>query len=114
VTNRRTDSYGGSLENRLRLPREVIEAVRGEAGREFLVGCRFLGSEDIEAPDGRIVGNTLADAQAIGVALAEASLDFLSVSRGGKFDDAQQPPVGEAAYPYTGNSGARCIPRGRK
>jgi 2,4-dienoyl-CoA reductase-like NADH-dependent reductase (Old Yellow Enzyme family) len=111
VLNRRTDEYGGSFANRVRLALEVIEEVRGAVGREFLVGCRFLGSEDVRLPDGRMVGNTLEDAQAIAVALARAGLDFLSVSRGGKFEDAQQPPVGEAMYPYTGNSGAQCIPR---
>jgi 2,4-dienoyl-CoA reductase-like NADH-dependent reductase (Old Yellow Enzyme family) len=47
------------------------------------------------------------------VELARAGLDFLSISRGGKFEDARQPPVGEAMYPYTGNSGARCIPRSK-
>jgi 2,4-dienoyl-CoA reductase-like NADH-dependent reductase (Old Yellow Enzyme family) len=113
VTNKRTDQYGGSLENRLRLPLEVVRAVREEVGRDFLLGCRYLGSEDILNADGSIGGNTLEDARQIGVALAAAGLDFLSISRGGKFDDAQQPKVGEAAYPYTGNSGHKCIPRGK-
>jgi 2,4-dienoyl-CoA reductase-like NADH-dependent reductase (Old Yellow Enzyme family) len=113
VTNARTDAYGGSFENRLRLPLEVIAAVREEVGREFLVGCRYLGSEDILGEDGRIHGNDLAEARRIGVALARGGLDFLSVSRGGKFEDAKQPPVGEAMYPYTGHSGHRCIPRAR-
>jgi len=45
------------------------------------------------------------------VGLARAGLDFLSVSRGGKFEDAKQPGIGEAAYPYTGHSGMACIPR---
>jgi 2,4-dienoyl-CoA reductase-like NADH-dependent reductase (Old Yellow Enzyme family) len=111
VTNRRTDAYGGSFANRMRLPLEVVEEVRGAAGRDFLVGCRFLGSEDILGEDGRIHGNTLEDARQIAVVLARAGLDFLSVSRGGKFEDAQQPPVGEAVYPYTGHSGSVCIPR---
>jgi 2,4-dienoyl-CoA reductase-like NADH-dependent reductase (Old Yellow Enzyme family) len=114
VTNGRTDTYGGSFENRMRLPLEVVEEVRRAVGREFLVGCRYLGSEDILGEDGRIHGNTLADAQRIGVALARAGLDFLSVSRGGKFEDARQPDVGEAAYPYTGHSGHRCIPREKR
>jgi 2,4-dienoyl-CoA reductase-like NADH-dependent reductase (Old Yellow Enzyme family) len=83
-------------------------------GRDFLVGCRYLGSEDILGEDGRVGGNTLEDAQAIGVALARAGLDFLSISRGGKFDDARQPPIGEAAYPYTGWSGRKCIPRDKR
>src|SRR5262249_52275824 len=113
VTNRRPDAYGGSFENRLRLPIEGIRAVREEAGREVLVGCRYLGSQDILGEDGLIHGNTLEDARAIGVELARAGLDFLSISRGGKFDDAKQPPVGEAMYPYTGHSGHTCIPRGR-
>lgn len=113
-TNRRTDAYGGSFENRMRLPREVIAAVREEVGRTFLVGCRYLGSEDILGGDGRIGGNTLEDARAIGVELCRAGLDFLSISRGGRFEDAKQPPVGEAAYPYTGWSGGRCIPRQKK
>jgi 2,4-dienoyl-CoA reductase-like NADH-dependent reductase (Old Yellow Enzyme family) len=111
VTNARTDEYGGSFENRLRLPLQVIAAVRQAVGRGFLVGCRYLGSEDIRGEDGRIHGNTLDDARAIGVELARAGLDFLSISRGGKFEDARQPPVGEAMYPYTGWSGEKCIPR---
>jgi 2,4-dienoyl-CoA reductase-like NADH-dependent reductase (Old Yellow Enzyme family) len=114
VTNRRTDAYGGSFEKRLRLPREVIEEVRGAAGEDFLVGCRFLGSEDILGEDGTIQGNTLEDAMQIGVELARAGLDFLSISRGGKFEDALQPAVGEATYPYTGHSGHLCIPRSTK
>jgi len=114
VTNRRADEYGGSFDNRMRLPREVIAAVRDAVGRDFLLGCRYLGSEDILGEDGRVGGNTLEDAQAIGVALARAGLDFLSISRGGKFDDARQPPIGEAAYPYTGWSGRKCIPRDKK
>jgi 2,4-dienoyl-CoA reductase-like NADH-dependent reductase (Old Yellow Enzyme family) len=113
VTNRRRDDYGGRFENRMRLPLEVIRAVREEVGAQFLVGCRYLGSEDILGEDGQIHGNTLDDAQAIGVELARAGLDFLSISRGGKFEDAKQPPVGEAVYPYTGHSGHTCIPRGR-
>lgn len=113
ITNRRSDEYGGGFANRMRLALEVIAAVRAATGRDFLVGCRYLGSEDILGQDGLIHGNTLEDAKAIGVELARAGLDFLSISRGGKFEDAKQPPVGEAMYPYTGWSGMKCIPRGK-
>jgi len=104
ATNTRDDGYGGPLENRLRLPLEVFARVRREVGSDFTVGCRFLAQECIAD------GNDLAEAKAIGVALAAAGMDFLSLSRGGKFDDAKQPKVGESAYPYTGVSGYECMP----
>lgn len=103
--NTREDGYGGPLENRLRLPLEVYAKVREAVGDDFAVGCRYL-SEDIV--DG---GNTLEDTTRIGVAFAEAGMDFLSLSRGGRFEDAQQPAVGAAAYPYTGPSGYECMPQ---
>ncbi|MES2641542.1 MAG: NADH:flavin oxidoreductase [Myxococcota bacterium] len=103
-TNARTDDYGGSLENRARLALEVIAAVRREVGADFTVGCRFLGSEDVEG------GSEVDDAAWFAVRFAEAGLDVLSVSRGGRFEDAKRPPVGEAAYPYTGHSGLMCMP----
>ena len=37
-------------------------------------------------------------------------LDFISLSTGGRFDDAKQPKVGAAVYPYTGPSGYECMP----
>ncbi len=104
ATNTRTDGYGGPLEKRLKLPLAVYEAVRDAVGADYPVGCRFLADECIEG------GNGPAEAAAIGVALAGAGMDFLSLSRGGKFDDAKQPKVGEAAYPYTGRSGYECMP----
>jgi 2,4-dienoyl-CoA reductase-like NADH-dependent reductase (Old Yellow Enzyme family) len=55
-------------------------------------------------------GSTVEDAAWFGVRLAEAGLDYLSVSRGGKFEDAKQPKVGWARYPYTGSSGYECMP----
>ena len=104
ATNARGDGYGGSLENRLRLPREVYAAVRRAVGDDFVVGCRFLADECVAG------GNTAQDAPAIGLAFARDGMDFLSLSRGGKFDDAKPPKVGEAAYPYTGRSGYECMP----
>jgi dimethylglycine catabolism A len=102
--NTRDDGYGGAVAERVRLPLEVLERVRAEVGTDFAVGCRFLADECIEG------GGSVTDAEYFACAFAQAGMDFLSLSRGGKFDDAQQPKVGAAAYPYTGRSGYECMP----
>ncbi len=104
ATNTRGDGYGGNLENRLRLPLEVYAAVREEVGTNCSLGCRFLAEECIDN------GTELADSRKIAVAFSRAGMDFISLSRGGKFDDAKQPKRGESAYPYTGVSGYECMP----
>ena len=43
--NRRADEYGGSLENRLRLHREIVAEVRHGIGRDMVVGMRISGDE---------------------------------------------------------------------
>lgn len=103
-TNTREDGYGGDPAGRSRLPLEVYESVRARVGDDFTVGCRFLGDEVIAG------GSRVADAVEYARAFAAAGMDFLSVSKGGKFDDAKQPGVGKAAYPYTGESGHECMP----
>lgn len=103
--NTRDDGYGGSAQNRVRLPLEVFEAVRAQVKPGFAVGCRFLADECIEG------GSDVNEAVYFGVQFAKAGMDFVSTSRGGKFDDAKQPGMGEAAYPYTGPSGYECMPQ---
>jgi len=102
--NQRDDGYGGSRDGRVRLPLEVFRAVRERVGTDYCVGCRMLGDEVIEG------GSRVEDAIHYATSFAEAGMDFLSISKGGKFDDAKQPRVGEAAYPYTGPSGHECMP----
>lgn len=102
--NTRADGYGGAREQRVRLPVEVLTAVRARVGAAFTVGCRMLCDEVIEG------GSGVDDASFFAVELCRAGLDFLSLSTGGKFEDAKQPKVGEAAYPYTGPSGYECMP----
>jgi 2,4-dienoyl-CoA reductase-like NADH-dependent reductase (Old Yellow Enzyme family) len=102
--NTRTDGYGGPRENRVKLPLEVVAAVKKKLDDRAVVGCRYLGDDVIEG------GNRVDDAMWIGVELARAGLDFLSISKGGKFEDAKQPKVGASAYPYTGQSGYECMP----
>jgi 2,4-dienoyl-CoA reductase-like NADH-dependent reductase (Old Yellow Enzyme family) len=102
--NDRDDGYGGPRENRVRLPLEAYRAVRKTVGNDYVVGVRFLGDEVIEG------GNRIDDAVYFGVEFAKVGFDFLSISKGGKFEDAQQPKVGQAVYPYTGRSGYECMP----
>jgi 2,4-dienoyl-CoA reductase-like NADH-dependent reductase (Old Yellow Enzyme family) len=102
--NTRPDSYGGPRENRVRLPLEVYRAVRERVGADYVVGVRFLGDEVIES------GNRIEDAIYFATEFARVGFDYLSVSKGGKFEDAQQPKVGQAVYPYTGQSGYECMP----
>ncbi|HSB55455.1 MAG TPA: hypothetical protein VLD58_13930, partial [Gemmatimonadales bacterium] len=102
--NDRDDGYGGNRENRVRLPLEVYYAVRQAVGRGFVVGCRFLTDECIAG------GSGVPDASWFGTEFARAGMDFLSLSRGGKFEDARQPRIGWARYPYTGRSGYECMP----
>jgi 2,4-dienoyl-CoA reductase-like NADH-dependent reductase (Old Yellow Enzyme family) len=102
--NDRADGYGGSQRARARLPLEVYEAVRAEVGGDYAVGVRFLGDEVIDG------GSRVEDAAFYAAEFARAGFDFLSVSKGGKFEDAKQPKVGQAVYPYTGRSGYECMP----
>ncbi len=75
--NRRTDAYGGSLENRMRFALEVIQAVRAEVGRDFTLGIRLCGDELIPA------GLTLDDVCEIAKRLeATGQLDFINTSIG--------------------------------
>ena len=104
TTNMRQDGYGSTLEGRLRLPLEVYKAARSAVGSDYVVGARLLVDEVI-------AGGTRWETSAqYAKAFAKAGMDFISCSKGGRFEDALQPKVGEAAYPYTGPSGYECMP----
>ncbi len=103
--NDRADGYGGSLEGRVRLPLEVLKQVRTKVADGFAIGCRILSDDCIEN------GSTVDDTAWFAEQLANAGMDFISLSRGGKFEDAAEPKVGEAIYPYTGPSGYECMPQ---
>jgi len=74
--NKRTDRYGGSLEGRLRLLLEIIEAIRGRVGKDFPIIVRVSGDER------RTGGRTLQETQFIARILVEAGVDALEVSGG--------------------------------
>jgi 2,4-dienoyl-CoA reductase-like NADH-dependent reductase (Old Yellow Enzyme family) len=101
---RRTDGYGGARPERARLPLEVLHTVRSRVGADYVVGIRYLGHDVVAG------GNDVHDAVWFGLRFAEGGADYLSVSKGGRFEDARQPKIGEAVYPYTGESGYECMP----
>ena len=81
IANRRTDAYGGALENRLRFPLEVFEAVRAAVPAEKPVGVRVSATDWVEG------GWDLEGTLAFGRALAQRGCDFLDVSSGGVSPD---------------------------
>jgi mycofactocin system FadH/OYE family oxidoreductase 2 len=93
ISNKRTDDYGGSLENRCRLTLEVIDAVRAEVGPHFPVGVRISGDEF--APGGLTMSETVAIAK---VLAATGKLDWISVSAGAYWSVAPVS-VGSMAFP---------------
>jgi 2,4-dienoyl-CoA reductase-like NADH-dependent reductase (Old Yellow Enzyme family) len=85
VSNRRTDEYGGTLENRLRFPREIAEALRQAMPRTVALGARITGSDWAEG------GLTPADAVLCAKTLKAAGLDYVDVSSGGIASDVRTP-----------------------
>ncbi|HAO31372.1 MAG TPA: hypothetical protein DCQ84_00250, partial [Candidatus Competibacteraceae bacterium] len=78
LTNQRGDEYGGSLDNRLRFARQVMQAVREEVGQDAVIGLRLCGDE--HAP---WAGIKPEDAVEIAGLLAQDGLlDFFSVTSG--------------------------------
>lgn len=94
-TNRRTDEYGGSEENRLRFGRELLATVRQAVGPDFTVGMRVSGDQFQRG------GLTLDDMKRVCGALADTGdVDYISVSIG--IGGSVIPPmyVASAAFVY--------------
>lgn len=77
ASNHRTDEYGGSLENRMRYPLEVLKAVR-EAVPDMVIECRVSAQED--TPDGLQLEESLQFMER-----AQEFVDIIHVSRGNIF-----------------------------
>ncbi len=102
--NQRSDDYGGAtLEGRLHLIGRVMDCVRRHVGDDFPVGIRYLADEFIRG------GYTVEDAKLIGLRMARLGADYLSLSVGGKFEDAVHTQ-GQVLHGYSGYSGERCMP----
>lgn len=76
LTNRRTDAYGGSLENRSRFLLEVYRSVRAAVGDNFPVIIKLNGSDNLEG------GLQIDDAAVVSRQLDEEGLDAIEVSGG--------------------------------
>jgi len=75
LTNFRKDEYGGSFENRLRFPRELLSAIRKAVGKDYTVGIRLCADEMIPG------GLTIDDAKRIAKIFEEEGLiDFVDLS----------------------------------
>lgn len=79
VTNHRTDKYGGSVENRTRFVRQIVERTKEKAGREFPISVRINGSDDVEG------GVTLDEVLRQAAILEKAGADAISISVGHEF-----------------------------
>lgn len=75
VTNRRTDKWGGSLENRMRFPLLVIEKMRAAVGRQFPIEIRISGTEYIDGGYGLDEGIEIAK-------MLDGKVDLIHVSAG--------------------------------
>jgi len=84
-SNKRTDGYGGNLQNRMKLPIEVFRAVRKLVGEKYPLGIRINGEDFV------VQGNTVAQSGRIAAKFAELGADYISVSAGSRFEDALTP-----------------------
>jgi 2,4-dienoyl-CoA reductase-like NADH-dependent reductase (Old Yellow Enzyme family) len=87
LSNSRSDAYGGSLENRMRFPLEVFDAVRAAVPAAMPVGVRISGTDWVAG------GWDIGQSVALGHALRQRGCSFVHMSSGG-LSPLQQIPVG--------------------
>jgi 2,4-dienoyl-CoA reductase-like NADH-dependent reductase (Old Yellow Enzyme family)/thioredoxin reductase len=104
LINDRTDTYGGSLENRLRFTLQVVEAIREVVGPELILGLRITGDELAEG--GLDADDCIAAAR---VLAATGAVDFFNVMAGAPYDDlglaGWVPPMGMPTAPHLSVAG---------
>ncbi|MFA6040678.1 MAG: NADH:flavin oxidoreductase/NADH oxidase [Methylophilus sp.] len=87
LSNQRTDEYGGCLDNRMRFPLAVFEAVRNAVPDTMAVGIRISGTDWVDG------GWNLEESIQFGHAVKKLGCDFIHVSSGG-LSPKQKIPVG--------------------
>ncbi|GAF97503.1 unnamed protein product, partial [marine sediment metagenome] len=75
-SNKRTDKYGGSIENRTRFIREILEETRKKVGGNYPICCRISADEFVDG------GLTIEESKDIAQILVDSSVDVISVSAG--------------------------------
>jgi len=75
-TNKRTDEYGGSLENRMKLSLEIIDRIHRQAGEDYPIICRVSAEEFMEG------GHTLEDSKKVVSILEAAGVKAIDVEAG--------------------------------
>lgn len=81
-TNKRTDEYGGSFENRLRIVTEIIAAIREKCGRDFPLGVRLSVEEFLDKTGVTEDYIHIQDGVMMAMAFEKAGIDFIDVSCG--------------------------------
>ncbi len=113
LRNKRKDEYGKTLEGRMLLLKRIIEGCRQACGNDYPIAVRINGEEFI------VGGNTLKQTTKIAPKLADMGIAYLSVSAGGKMQDAWNVIDTQLKFPYPkpgpwptveGYSGHRCVP----
>ena len=94
ITNRRTDGYGGSAENRMRFPLEVIRGIRAVLPDTMPFGMRISAVDGIEG------GITLDESIAYVTAAKEAGIDYVCCSSGGAIADFRLPQAEGYQVPF--------------
>lgn len=94
LSNRRTDMYGGSFENRVRFPLEVVRAVRANFPADLPVWVRLSVTDWVDpSSDNPEGGLTVDDSVAFARLLKSEDIDLIDCSSGGN-DPKQQIPLG--------------------
>ena len=86
-TNQRTDAYGGSLENRLRFPTEVVKACRAAVGEAFPLSVRMAGNDFVPG------SNTDNETPTIARAYEKSGVDLINVTGGWHESRVPQLPM---------------------
>ncbi|MFC1551824.1 tRNA-dihydrouridine synthase [Candidatus Latescibacterota bacterium] len=96
-SNKRTDQYGGSIENRTRFVREILRETRNKVGDNYPICCRFSADEFVDG------GLTISESKEIAQILEDSSVDVISVSAGvygSKYSIIPNKEQGRRCYTY--------------